>query len=266
MKGFKKDGKFRPTVKRNDSSLTKENFEKYVNSKDYKPLTDEQMKFWDDKLKLRNERIDNHQDPNTGEALKPHPDDEYWLKNTGHMARETNKEGKRYDDRGRVNILSEEQKKRSRLEIPFLKFAKDPEHTTKQLCGQIMCEEQGGSGMPNAYAQFKIKSVDESGHTGGLMYGQQEGDTICAGCLLELGFHSDEWEEEHSKLLDEGKTEDEAWIDDIEPNVASYDSNLPDFHSKVYKKPFEVSLMYGDLVLEYKPNGFNISDRDDDYY
>ena len=246
MKGFKKDGKFRPTGNKSKSPLKKSDIRKDDTLDWMKP---ENVKKTMDNIALRSLRIKNHQDPNTGESLKPHEDDEWWIKNTGHPARETNREGYNFDDRGRRSIVTEKQKERAREVIPFLKFASDPYHSKKILCGQVMCENQAESGMPNAIAQFQIEYVDESGHTDGLLY-HKEGDYVCATCLNTVEFHSMQWEEDN-KDIENPDSEDYE--------TTSVADEMPDFKDPIYKHPFEEKLFYGDITMDYNPNGFKLT-------
>ncbi len=250
--GFKdKDGKFHPTE--NDSKkLSSHQVEEPKDTPEF--LKKESVSLMMNKLKLRSERKENHQDPNTGEPLEVHPDDEYWLKHHGHMARDTNKKGKRWDDRGRESLLSEKQKQQVKEEYPFQKFASNPLNSKKQLCDEIMCENQSGNGTAQAVAQFKIISVDESMHTEGMLYGHEGGDTICASCLSEVAFHGVDWEDDRMRNPEKYEKE---YIDDDEMERAIDDSDLPDFKSAKYKEPFDITLMHGDVEIEYDPNGFS---------
>ncbi len=258
MKGFKKDGKFRPTGSKSKSPLRKKDV---VDSTVWYKKTKEEMQPFYEKMKARSDLIKNNKDPYTGEPLEPHEEDEWWLKHTGHMYRSSNKKGWRYDDRGREEILDDKTKRRIKEEIPFLKFAKDPYNSTKQLCGQIMCDNQSEAGVGNAYAQFKITSIDEAGHTEGLLYGHKVGDTVCAGCLREVAFHGVDWEDENMR---NPPKEDEEYRYDDEMDRAYDDYDLPDFDdAEAYKKPFEIKVLGGDVTLEYRPNGFE--EKEDDY-
>lgn len=199
-----------------------------------------------EKMKILSKRVSDGLDRNTGLPLKDHPKDEEWLRCGLGKYRVTNNEGRNYDDRGRVNVLTQKQKQRIKEDYPYIKFG-----GKKTLCMHACCEHLSESGKAHAVAQFKI--IQDTSPYGIGYFG--EGDLICFGCLGFLFKHSEEYDPEGDW---QKTTELEQ---DAEENTAKYE--LPDFNDPKYAKPFEESIFLGEVDIGYDPNGFEIKE---DYF
>ncbi len=233
VKGFKKDGKFRPTGNKSKSSLKKSDIRKDNSVDEIKPVKMSS-------LDLFHERIKNHEDPNTGEPLNPHPDDEMFMKEFGHPARITNKEGKNYSDRG--VRLDHTQKIRDEIksEYPFIKFRQKG----KTLCDTVFCSLQSGAGKPQVTAQFRI-TQDLTDNGLGMHY---ESDMVCPSCIDDIFPLPDR------SLYPTEAEFDEASDESAEENQAS--NELPPFDSPIYNEPMKFKIFHDKVTIDYDPKGF----------
>lgn len=233
MKGFIKDGKFRPTGNRNKSSLKKSDIRKDNSVDEIKPI---KVSILD----LYHERIENHQDPSTGKPLKSHPDDEMFMKEFGHPARITNKKGKNYSDRGLMIDHTQKIKNDIKGEYPFIKFRQKG----KELCDTVFCSLQSGAGKPQVTAQFKIVQ-DLTDYGLGMHY---ESDTVCPACIDDIFPLPDR------EAYATEKEYDEASDESAEENQAS--NQLPPFDSPLYNEPMMFKIFNNKVTIAYDPKGF----------
>ncbi len=195
-----------------------------------------------EKMKILSKRVSDGLDRDTGLPLNDHPNDKEWLQQGLGKYRVTNKEGKNYDDRGRVDVLTQKQKKIIKEQFPYIKFGRGIKN-----CPHPICEHLSESGRSHAVAQFRLVQ-DQSPH--GLGY-FGEGDVFCFGCLGFLFCHSEEYDPESDNQTDMEQ--------DAEMNTANYE--LSDFKDPKYKEEFEEHIFLGTVTIEYDPNGF----KEDDY-